>query len=82
MATTSTGQPLTGVDYHKNPKPNYADILKQPQPELKSIPMKPVVYLHGEPRVVWEEDEINQMIVNENLQFVVIGMFSYGLHDF
>lgn len=59
-------------------KMNYADILKPPHPNIKPIPMKVITYLHGEPRVVWEEDEVDQMIVNENLQYAMIGMFSYG----
>lgn len=67
MATLSIGQPPTGIDCHKNLKSNYTDILKQSQPISKPIPMKVVDYLHGEPHVVWDEDEINQMIINENL---------------
>ncbi|WMV41340.1 hypothetical protein MTR67_034725 [Solanum verrucosum] len=43
--------------------------------------MKPVAYLHGEPRVIWEEDEVEQMIIKENLEFAVIGKFSYGWPD-
>lgn len=34
-----------------------------------------VTYLHGKPRVVWEEEEVEQMIVYENLQYAVIGKF-------
>lgn len=44
--------------------------------------MKPVSFLHGKPHFIWEEDEVNQMIINENLQFAVIEIFSYGWHDF
>lgn len=36
------------------------------------------MYLHGEPRVVWEEDEVTQMIANEQLKFAIVGKFSYG----
>ncbi|KAH0669551.1 hypothetical protein KY289_024044 [Solanum tuberosum] len=43
--------------------------------------MKPITYLHGEPRVIWEEAEVEQMIQNENLQYAVIGKFSYGWPD-
>ncbi|KAH0696033.1 hypothetical protein KY289_013515 [Solanum tuberosum] len=45
------------------------------------VPMKQVAYLHGEPRIIWEEEEVEQMIINEDLQFPVIGKFSYGWPD-
>ncbi|KAG5589354.1 hypothetical protein H5410_039868 [Solanum commersonii] len=44
----------------------------------KPIPLKPISYLHGEPRIVWEEEEVKNMIIKENLEFAVIGKFSYG----
>lgn len=59
MTTISIGQPPIGADYHKDPKQNYVDILKQPQPAYKSIPLKLVVYLHGEPCVIWDEEEVD-----------------------
>ncbi|KAG5594125.1 hypothetical protein H5410_035357 [Solanum commersonii] len=31
-----------------------------------------------EPRVIWEEEEISQMIANEQLEYAIIGKFSYG----
>ncbi|WMV25946.1 hypothetical protein MTR67_019331 [Solanum verrucosum] len=40
--------------------------------------MKPIVFLHGETRVIWEEEEVEQMIIKENLEFAVVGKFSYG----
>lgn len=43
--------------------------------------IKPITLLHGEPRVVWKADEILQMITNEDLQYVVMGKFSYGWLD-
>ncbi|KAH0695913.1 hypothetical protein KY289_013395 [Solanum tuberosum] len=42
---------------------------------------EPITYLHGEPRVIWEEEEVTQMIQNENLQYAIIGKFSYGWLD-
>lgn len=44
----------------------------------KTIPMKPIAYLYGEPTVIWEEEEVEQMIIKENLEFGVVGKFSYG----
>lgn len=43
--------------------------------------MKLIAYLHGEPRIIWEEDEVAQMIINESLEYAVIGKFSYGWPD-
>ncbi|KAG5631911.1 hypothetical protein H5410_003628 [Solanum commersonii] len=31
-----------------------------------------IAYLHGEPYIIWEEEEVDQMIINENLQYAVI----------
>lgn len=81
MVTDSTGQPPTGLDCPKTPRLNYADLLKHPKTVIKFIPSKPISYLHGEPRVVWEEEEVKRMIVNENLQYAVIRKFLYGWHD-
>ncbi|KAK4706308.1 hypothetical protein R3W88_034131 [Solanum pinnatisectum] len=47
---------------------NYAATLQATTLKKLPIPQKPISYLHGEPR----------MIVNEDLQFAVIGKFSYG----
>lgn len=38
--------------------------------------MKQITYLHGEPKVIWEE-EVSQMISNEQLEFAVVDKFSY-----
>ncbi|KAH0712380.1 hypothetical protein KY289_008339 [Solanum tuberosum] len=43
--------------------------------------MRPISYLHGEPRIIWEEEEVTQMIFKENLQYAVIGKFSYGMPE-
>ncbi|WMV38004.1 hypothetical protein MTR67_031389 [Solanum verrucosum] len=43
--------------------------------------MKPLTYLHGEPKIVWEEEEIQQMIINEKLQYAAMEKFSYGWPD-
>ncbi|KAH0696036.1 hypothetical protein KY289_013518 [Solanum tuberosum] len=40
--------------------------------------LKPIQYLHGEPRLIWEYEEIAHMIVEEDLQYAVIGKFTYG----
>lgn len=42
-----------------------------------SIPIKDLIYVHGEPTVLWEED-MDNMIIQEDLQYAVIGKFAYG----
>ncbi|KAK4706365.1 hypothetical protein R3W88_034060 [Solanum pinnatisectum] len=59
----------------------YANTIKPQSPQYKPVPMKQIAYLHGEPRIIWEEEEVVQMIINEDLQFAVIGKFSYGWPD-
>ncbi|KAF3676742.1 hypothetical protein FXO38_04149 [Capsicum annuum] len=46
-----------------------------------TIPIKPLTYLHGAPRVVWDEEEVSQMIINEDLEYAVVGKFSNGWPD-
>lgn len=50
-------------------------------PTIQAVPIKPVSYLHGEPMIVWEQSEVDQMILREKFQYVVIGKFSYGWPD-
>lgn len=75
-------QPPTGVDLHPKesesvPKLNYL-AAAHPLREVKVTVLKPIVHLHGEPRIVWDEEEVEHMIVKENLEYAVIGKFSYG----
>ncbi|KAG5580971.1 hypothetical protein H5410_051598 [Solanum commersonii] len=58
-------------------KPTYASTIKPTHPSCKLVPLKQISYLHGAPRINWEEEEVNQMIINEDLQYAVIGKFSY-----
>ncbi|KAH0729644.1 hypothetical protein KY289_000832 [Solanum tuberosum] len=45
---------------------------------VKPIPIKSLSYIEGVPRVVWTEEEVDIMNIIENLQYAVIGKFSYG----
>ncbi|MCE3051026.1 hypothetical protein HAX54_048779, partial [Datura stramonium] len=45
---------------------------------VNAIPIKEINYAHGKPIILWEEEEVNSMIEQENLQFALIGKFSYG----
>ncbi|KAG5570617.1 hypothetical protein H5410_060383 [Solanum commersonii] len=74
MATSAGGHPPTGVG---QPAMSYASLLRPPSMTSKPLPLKPISYLHGEPIVVWDQEEIDQMIINESLQYAVVGKFSY-----
>lgn len=73
----ASGQPPTDGG---SPPPalTYAALLKQPKEPVKSLPIKPIAYLHREPQVIWEQAEVNQMIINENLEYAVIEKSYYG----
>ncbi|KAG5577076.1 hypothetical protein H5410_057210 [Solanum commersonii] len=90
MAMTAVGQPppleveptLHILSNTGQPQQSFfANTIKPNKPVHKPIPMKQITYLHGEPRVIREEDEVDQMIVNEDLQYAVIGKFSYGWQE-
>uniref|UniRef100_M1DSS2 Uncharacterized protein n=1 Tax=Solanum tuberosum TaxID=4113 RepID=M1DSS2_SOLTU len=81
MDTTAVGQPLleggqpTKANFHTL---SYTDSLKPQSGHIKKVPLKSVTYLHGETIVLWEQEEVDKMIINENLECAVIGKFSYG----
>lgn len=54
-----------------------ASLLKPSPVSLKSLPLKPIAYPHGEPMVIWDQSKVDQMIINESLQYAVIDKFSY-----
>lgn len=56
---------------------SHAAVLKQLNESFKPIPMKPITYLYGEPQVIWDQTEVDQVIINENLEYTVIGKFLY-----
>ncbi|KAG5630299.1 hypothetical protein H5410_002016 [Solanum commersonii] len=45
---------------------------------VKPILIKSLSYIEGVPRVVWTVEEVDRMNIIENLQYAVIGKFSYG----
>ncbi|WMV51940.1 hypothetical protein MTR67_045325 [Solanum verrucosum] len=63
------------------PLKTYANALKSNQQVEKVVVRKPISYLHGEPIVIWDQKEVDNMIVRENLQFDIVGKFSYGYPD-
>lgn len=65
----------------------YADLLKPntmnlsqntKTPTVTPIPIKKPLYINGIPRITWTEEEVKRMNTIENLQYAVIGKFSYG----
>ncbi|KAK4371635.1 hypothetical protein RND71_007019 [Anisodus tanguticus] len=46
-----------------------------------SIPIKPIVYLHGEPTIRFEKKEVEVMIHHHDLTLAVVGKFSHGWAD-
>ncbi|KAH0658439.1 hypothetical protein KY289_027187 [Solanum tuberosum] len=36
-----------------------------------------ITYVHGEPTVLWDEEEVDNMLIQEDLEFAVIEKFSY-----
>jgi len=45
---------------------------------IEPIPMKQLSYNNGIPILVWTEEEVDRMNILEDLQYAVIGKFSYG----
>lgn len=63
-------------------KVKYADFMNE-NPSHSSdkgvaISMKQLKYVEGIPRITWTEEEVHKMNIIENLQYAVIGKFSYG----
>ncbi|KAH0666514.1 hypothetical protein KY285_027720 [Solanum tuberosum] len=86
MVSMATGQhPPVEVGQTQGPleeiKISYANTLAAPKKRHHSLQIKPLTNLHGEPKLVWEKEEVQQMIINEDLQYAVIGKFFYGWPD-
>ncbi|KAF3627349.1 hypothetical protein FXO38_28821 [Capsicum annuum] len=61
MAAQATGQPPSG-GVHPSPALNYSQILQPttqnpPKQSIPAIPIKPIIFHHGEPTVQWSLDE-------------------------
>lgn len=53
----------------------YVNVVKLNSSKHTSVLIKQIAYLHGEPRIIWKEEQVEQMIINEDLQYAVIGKF-------
>ncbi|KAK4348315.1 hypothetical protein RND71_031070 [Anisodus tanguticus] len=56
-----------------NPRP-----CGDPSPMSISIPLKPIVYLYGEPTIRFERKEVEVMIHHQDLTLAIVGKFSHG----
>lgn len=75
MALAAAGQPPgteTGQLDTTITKSTFANILQLDTIPNMQLPQKEIPYLHGEPRIIWEE-EVNQIIIKEDLQYALIG---------
>ncbi|KAG5631300.1 hypothetical protein H5410_003017 [Solanum commersonii] len=45
---------------------------------LPTVPLKKPTFNNGIPWVTWTEEEVTRMNIMQNLQYVVVGKFSYG----
>ncbi|KAK4358427.1 hypothetical protein RND71_020656 [Anisodus tanguticus] len=59
-----------------NPRP-----CGDPSPMSIPIPIKPIVYLHGEPTIRFEKKEVKVMIHHQELTLAIVGKFSHGWPD-
>ncbi|KAF3624854.1 hypothetical protein FXO38_30032 [Capsicum annuum] len=60
--------------------PKYADLLKNKTyvHETTRVPPKPIIIIPREPSVTWKSSKVKSLIIHENLQYEIIGKFSYG----
>ncbi|KAK4369668.1 hypothetical protein RND71_009143 [Anisodus tanguticus] len=59
-----------------NPRP-----CGDPSPMSIPIPIKPIVYLHGEPTIRFEKNKVEVMIHHQDLTLAIVGKFSHGWPD-
>lgn len=74
MALRTVGQPplMEIVPAHTDiTKLTYVSIICMNKNEIKKLPMKPIDYLHRELRKIWEEEEVEHMIINEDLRRLI-----------
>ncbi|KAH0706436.1 hypothetical protein KY285_010944 [Solanum tuberosum] len=60
---------------------SYINSITNDTPTSESIALKEVVYAEGVPRIQWTEAEVDTMNKIENLQYAVVGKFTYDVAD-
>lgn len=83
MAISSPGQPPIGIDlFSKDGEPSSKLSLEGLRPSKDvakpTLWNQSIAYLHGKSRIVWEEEEVDHMIIKENMESAVKEKFSYG----
>ncbi|KAF3685426.1 hypothetical protein FXO37_00637 [Capsicum annuum] len=77
----------TNMNENREGRRKYADLIKPPslkmiikgkESQAPVIPMKQLTYNDGIPRVTWTEEEVFNMNILEELQYAIVGKFSYG----
>ncbi|KAH0709069.1 hypothetical protein KY284_010496 [Solanum tuberosum] len=71
-------------DINNKPKLSFIDIMRQGdclRTNVEAVPCKPVQIVDGIPRIKWTEEEVKRMNIMENLEYAVVGKFSYGWPD-
>lgn len=60
-------------------KQTYANVLKPKSDTINEVrlPLKPVLLMDDEPSITWKSSEIQNLILQENLQFSIIGNFIF-----
>lgn len=76
--------PIITNTHNTNVQQNlYGNVVK-PKPQINpttGVPPNPVVMLHEEPNITWKSSEVKSLIVKENIQYVIVGKFSYDKLD-
>lgn len=86
-APSNDGKSHGNLNDENNFVPVYANMLKSDKekntimPAVEPILIKQVSYNNRVPRIVWTEKEVDRMNIIENLQYAVVGKFSYGWPD-
>ncbi|KAH0720428.1 hypothetical protein KY285_005230 [Solanum tuberosum] len=52
MITTAVGQPQMEAGQQ-----TFGSLFRSTTGEVRPLPLKPILYLHGEPRILWEQAE-------------------------
>lgn len=89
MVNVVNGQLLSEASQHGNLNlitsakgdKNYVATLQPAQAAHTTLPLKPLMYLNSQPRVIWMEDEISHITMNEELKYIIIGKNLNGWQD-
>ncbi|KAH0706438.1 hypothetical protein KY285_010946 [Solanum tuberosum] len=60
---------------------SYINSITNGTPTSESIALKEVLYVEGVPCIQWTEAELDNMNKIENLQYAIVGKFTYDVAD-